>query len=107
MESVGAERHRRPGRRPSERERVSQTPHNSNCSRKQWRGYYPPVLIAWTGMLFRDHGNCTYLVALVSATSFECAVHMPHTSSSYEMRQRQDIYGSAEPSGFRPGTSRH
>src|SRR6267154_3825927 len=31
MEPAGAERHRRGGRRPSEWERVSQTPYNFNC----------------------------------------------------------------------------
>src|SRR6266446_2416375 len=31
MEPAGAERHRRAGRRPSERERASQTPYNDSC----------------------------------------------------------------------------
>ena len=61
----------------------------------------------WDVVCPRDHGNCTCLVALVSPRSFECAVHMPDTSFSYEMRQRQHIHGSAESCGFRAGASRH
>jgi hypothetical protein len=48
-----------------------------------------------------------FVRSLMSARSFEFSIHLPDTSPSYEMRQRQDIQGSAESSGFRPRASRH